>query len=209
MNIANGLKTAGLAALAVGLAAPAANAYDAGSWLVRGGFKVVDPKSDNSDVVSVDSGTTFTFDISYFLTDNFAVELLASAPFSHDINLADTDDQVGNTNHLPPTLSLQYHFNPAGPIHPYLGAGLNMTLFFDEETEGALEGSDLSLDTSFGFAAQAGIDFEVSDQFSIGAEVRWIDIDTDATLDGGDLGTVEIDPFTYGLNFGWKFGGAR
>jgi outer membrane protein len=184
-----------------------AGAYEAGTWLVRAGAKLVDPKSDNNDTVSVEDGTQFTFDITYMVTENLGIELLAAAPFSHDITLADGGDTVASTDHLPPTLSLQYHFNSGGRFQPYVGAGINWTLFFSEDTQGALEGADLSLDDSFGLAAQVGVDFSVSDNWIVNFDLRWIDIDTDATVDGTDLGTVEIDPIVYGLNVGYRFGG--
>lgn len=187
-------------------AAGTAQAYDAGEWLLRGGVKLVDPKSDNNDVVGVDNGTQFTFDVSYFVTRNVAVELLAAAPFSHDITLNADGSTVASVDHLPPTLSLQYHFNTDGRVKPYVGAGVNMTLFFNEDTEGALAGSDLSLETSFGVAAQVGFDVNVTDKVFLNFDARWADIDTDAALDGASLGTVEIDPLVFGLSGGYRFG---
>ena len=60
------------------------------------------------------------------MTDNWAVELLAAYPFEHDIYLVD-GPEVGSTKHLPPTVSLQYHFMPDSTFQPYLGAGVNYT----------------------------------------------------------------------------------
>ena len=86
-----------------------------------------------------------------------------------------------------------------------MGAGLNYTLFFDEETTGPLAGSSLDLDDSFGIAAQAGFDFAFSDTMMLNLEVRWMNIETDAKLDGVFLETVEIDPVVYGISLGWRF----
>jgi outer membrane protein len=91
-------------------------------------------------------------------------------------------------------------------VSPYLGAGLNATIFFDEKTAGALAGSKLSLDNSFGVAAQAGVDFALSSQWLINLDARWIDIDTDARLDGASLGSVAIDPYAFGVSVGYRFG---
>ncbi len=186
-----------------------AQAFEAGDWIVRAGAKRVDPKSDNNDVVNVADDTQFTFDVTYMFTDHFGLELLAAAPFSHDIRLNDGGTTVGSTDHLPPTLSAQYHFNPSGRFQPYVGLGLNWTLFFSEDTTGPLAGADLSLDNSLGLAAQVGFDVAVNDNWLVNFDLRWIDIDTDATVDGDDLGTVEIDPTVIGINFGYRFGGAR
>lgn len=194
------------AAIATGLLlGSTASAYEEGDWLVRVGVGNVDPKSSNGEVVSVDSGTALVFNGTYFFSPNVGLEILAATPFSHDIKLAEGGSKVGETKHLPPTFSLNYHFDTAGAFKPYVGAGLNYTLFFDEETTGDLAGLSLSLDKSFGLAAQLGADIDVSDTMFVNAAVRWIDINTDAKLDGGLVEEVEIDPIVFSLTLGWKF----
>jgi outer membrane protein len=130
--------------------------------------------------------------------------VLAALPFEHDINL-NGGGKVADTEHLPPTLSLQYHFNPAGAVRPYVGAGVNYTLFFNETTTGALSGAKLELDPSFGPAAQAGLDVSIGSLWFVNIDARWMDIDTDAKLNGADLGTVELDPYAYGISIGRRF----
>lgn len=200
------VKTPIAAALALVLAG-AAGAAEASGWIVRAGGHYVDPKSDNHAVVSVDSAQSLTFNVTYMLSPNWGVELLAAWPFSHDITLNADGSRVAETKHLPPTLSLQCHFLPDGRVRPYVGAGLNATIFFDEKTTGALAGTDLSLDDSFGVAAQLGVDFALSNDWVINVDARWMDIDTDARLDGVGIGSVEIDPYAFGLSVGRKFGG--
>lgn len=200
------MKTPIAAALALLLGA-AVGAADAADWIVRVGGHYVDPKSDNHEIVSVDSGQSLTFTAAYMFRPNWGVELLAAWPFSHDITLNADGSRVAETKHLPPTLSLQYHFLPDGRIRPYVGAGLNATIFFDEKTTGALAGTDLSLDDSFGAAAQLGVDFALSGDWMLNVDARWIDIDTDARLDGVGIGSVAIDPYAFGLSIGRKFGG--
>lgn len=183
-----------------------ANAHEKGDWLVRVGAGLVDPNSDNGDVVSVDSGASLVFTGTYFFTPNVAVEVLAAAPFSHDVDLEGGGGEVAEVKHLPPTVSLQYHFDTAGKFNPYVGAGLNFTIFFDEDTKGALAGQDLDLDDSFGLAAQIGADFELSDTMFLNFDARWIDIDADAEVSPLGLAfDVEIDPMVYSLTLGWKF----
>ncbi|WP_018879032.1 OmpW family protein [Thioalkalivibrio sp. ALE9] len=190
--------------------ATAANAdVSAGDWLIRGGLTHVAPKSDNGSLanlgnaqVDVGSNTRPSGNITYMMTDNLGLELLVAIPFKHDLNVGGAD--IGSTRHLPPTLSLQYHFNTGTAVRPYVGAGINYTYFFDEDTSDAL-GADIDLDDSWGAAVQAGIDFAVDDNWFVNAEVRWIDIDTDVSLGGAHLGTVNIDPWTFGMNVGYRF----
>jgi len=190
-------------ALSMGLTSTAI-AFEPGDWLLRAGASYVNPKSDNSDLVSVESATSFTFNVTYMMTDIWALELLAAYPFKHDIEFLD-GTKIGSTKHLPPTLSLQYHFNPDSSFQPYVGLGLNYTNFFSEETTGPIEGTDLSLSDSWGLAGQIGFDYMMNDQWFFNADVRYIGIDTNATLDGESLGTVEIDPWVYGINIGYRF----
>lgn len=199
MKIASSLALAGLISLS-----PLAQAQDAGDWIVRLGAHSVQPKSNNSGLVNVDSAAMLTFNGTYMFASNWGVELLAALPFEHDINLND-GGKVAETKHLPPTLSLQYHFNPKGRLRPYVGAGLNYTLFFDEKTSGALAGAKLELDQSFGPAAQLGLDIDIADVWFVSLDARWFDIDTDAKVNGAKLGKVEIDPYATGLSFGRRF----
>lgn len=184
-----------------------AQAYEKGDWLLRVGAGMVDPASDNGDVVSVDSATTLIFNGSYFFTPNIALEVLAAAPFSHDIHDPTGSVKLAETKHLPPTFSLQYHFNTQGKFHPYVGAGLNYTTFFDEETTSALPaGATLSLDDSFGLALQLGADFDLTDKMFLNVDVRWADIDTEASIPQVPLTfDVDIDPMVYSIALGWKF----
>lgn len=193
------------AAAAVVAVSPAANAYEKGDWLVRVGVGNVDPKSDNGNIASVESGTALVFNGTYFFTPNLGFEILAATPFSHDIELAADGTKVGEAKHLPPTFSLQYHFDTESQFKPYVGLGVNYTLFFDEETTGPLAGTSLKLDDSVGLAAQLGADFDVTERMFVNFDVRWMDIDTDAEIDGAALEEVEIDPLVYSLTVGWEF----
>lgn len=204
----------GLAIAAAGLCAqPLVASAAQGDWLVRGGVGYVDPIDDNLEDalgegldVQVDEGVSATVEAAYMFADHWAVELLAAWPFMHDISI-DGVGKVAEAEHLPPTLSLQYHFIPEGRFRPYVGAGLNYTTFTHVEEKGAIEdGYDLKLDDSWGVAAQVGMDITLKDNWFANVAVRWIDIDTDAELNGDKLGEVEIDPFIYQLQIGYRFG---
>jgi outer membrane protein len=183
---------------------------DAGDWLVRVGVSNVDPKSNNGKVAGtdikfeVDDATSLTFDVTYMLNDNWGLELLAAWPFEHDISLEGVG-KVGKTKQLPPTLSLQYHWTRWGKFKPYVGAGVNYTYFFDVDTNGPLAGSNLDLEDSWGFAGQFGIDYSFNEKWFGNINARYIMIETKANLDGPSVGTVQIDPFVYGFNVGYRF----
>ncbi len=181
-----------------------AAAMDQGDWLLRFGASYIDPKSNNHEVVSVDSATSMTFNFSYMMTRNWAVEVLAAWPFKHDIELKD-GTRVGSTKHIPPTVSLQYHFAPVSKFQPYVGFGVNYTRFFSEQTVGPLEGIPLDLDASWGLAGEVGADIMLNEAWFLNLNIRYIGIETDATLGGDPLGKVKIDPWVYGGNIGFRF----
>jgi len=196
-------------ALALGAAVPAF-AQSKGDWTLGVGVHQVNPKSDNGTLaggtlpLEIDSDVKPTVTFEYFLRDNLGLEVLAALPFKHDIAVKGVG-KVGETKHLPPTVSLQYHFNSKGKVSPLLGVGLNYTTFFSEDTTGALEGTRLKLDDSWGLAAHAGLDFKVSERSAVRVDVRWADIDTKVEVDGAKLGTANIDPLVYGVAYVLKF----
>jgi len=212
------------------LVASPALAYEAGTWVLRAGVGVVAPDSDNlvindgvdTTTVTVDDGTSLTLMGTYVFTPNWAFDILASWPFNHEINASIVNNidpgfnpisaKVAETDHLPPTFSLQYHFLPNGTFQPYVGAGVNYTTFFNTDVEQALVDlgiDDISLDDSFGLALQLGADWTFGNGWLVNFDLRWIDIESDLTVsDGVDsekLGTVKIDPWVYSINIGYSF----
>ena len=194
-------------AFALALAAPA-QAQEAGDWTFSVGAHAVAPKSDNGRLaggaLAADVGNDWrpTITAEYFFTPNWGLEVLAALPFEHDIRL--NGAHAGSTKHLPPTVSLQYHFK-GERVSPFLGLGVNYTAFFEEKTRGPLAGTELELDSSWGLAAHAGLDFAIGDSRWLRVDARWIDIDTDARVNGAKVGTVAIDPLVYGASFVWSF----
>ncbi|MET0807522.1 MAG: OmpW family outer membrane protein [Pseudoxanthomonas sp.] len=199
----------GLALALAGLAPPVL-AQSAGDWTVGVGVHQVNPKSGNGALaggtlaLEVDSDVKPTITFEYFVRQDLGIEVLAALPFKHDIAI-DGLGTVGSTRHLPPTVSLQYHFNSAGTVSPFVGAGINYTTFFSEESKGALAGDRLELGDSWGLAAHAGLDFKVGERGAVRVDVRWADIDTEVSLNGAKLGSANIDPLVYGAAYVWKF----
>ena len=192
------------------LSAGPAAAYDAGDMVLRAGLAGVLPTGDGTSaagVVEAQDGYSLGITFGYMATDNIGIGVLGAWPFSHDVELKGTGD-IAEIEHLPPTVTLQYHFDTASNLHPYIGAGINYTTFVDEDTKGILATSNLDLDDSWGLALEAGIDMEIQNNWTVGAQLWWIDIDTDATVTGAvtlPKFEVEIDPWVFMLSVGKKF----
>ncbi|HSP84917.1 MAG TPA: OmpW family outer membrane protein, partial [Psychrobacter sp.] len=158
--------------------------------------------------VDVDGDVRPTISGEYFIANNVGVELLAAIPFHHDFTLTDSlnNEITGRTQHLPPTLSLQYHFdydNMPMNIKPFVGVGVNYTTFFKEKLN--QPGADLKLDDSVGIAGHIGLDIPFAATESFRIDARYMDIKTDATLNGTDIGEIDISPWVYGVAFVKQF----
>lgn len=194
-------------------------AYEAGDIVVRGGVTQVAADASSSTVASngspvsgahvdVDDATQLGLTLGYMYSSRVGVELLLATPFKHRVSgegaLAGVD--VAEVEQLPPTLSVLYYFNEQAAFKPYVGAGINYTMFFSEESK---IGGGADLDDSFGLALQVGADYQINENLHVNASVRWIDIDTDATLSDTALGrvttSVDIDPMVYSVMLGYSF----
>ena len=195
--------------IAAALASPVAMAHQAGDILVRGGLAFVSPQTSSDDVLGtgeleIDSNMQLGLTLSYLITDNWGVELLAATPFSHSVSTAGLGE-VAKVKHLPPTLMAQYYFGDAkSKVRPYIGAGVNYTTFFDEEGRGALAGTDVSVDSSWGMAGQVGLDMAINDRWFVNASAWLIDIDTDVHTKVGTINT-SIDPVAFMFGVGYRF----
>lgn len=214
MNASLIMKGIAVTALASFVATTTAVAADSSKYKVRVGVTNIDPKSNNGSLaggaipIDVDDDTMLTFNAVYMINENIGVELLAALPFEHDIAVAG-GPVIGSTKHLPPTLSGQYYFANESAFTPYVGLGLNYTIFFNDKLNdvgyAAVGTNDLKLDNSLGIAYQAGIDYDINEKWLLNLDFRKIDIDTDVKIAGSDVGEVKIDPTLISLNIGYKF----
>ena len=222
--------------LAAAVATPSAFAHEAGDIIVRAGAVTV-TTHESSGSVKVDRGpaaldganlggkaslnndTQLGLNFAYMVTDNFGIELLAASPFKHDVKISGTaggiaDGKLGSLKHLPPTLSAVYYpLDSKSAFQPYIGAGINYTWFFDEKvSSGAKSGGfkNLRVKNSWGWAAQIGADYMLTDNLLLNAQVRYIDIDTEAYVNNTALGIrarvdVDVKPWVYMVGLGYKF----
>lgn len=137
-------------------------------------------------------------DISYFFTPQIAAELVLTVPQKQTLSAGNT--AIGSFKHLPPTLTLQYHFNNAG-FKPYVGAGVNYTRISSVSLPA---GVDVDRN-SFGPALQAGVDIPLAKNLYLNFDVKKVYIRTDVSAGGAKLGTFKIDPVLYGVGLGWRF----
>lgn len=186
-------------------------AYEAGDIMVKAGVINVAPKNDNLSIdgvgdVEVKDDTQLGLTATYMVTPQVGIELLAATPFKHSVEL--DGERIGTTKQLPPTITAQYYpMDPSSAFQPYIGAGLNMTIFFDED--GAVKGDSLGpLQDSFGLAVSAGINYDINDKFLANIAVWYLDIDSELEGSNTALGKdyeVEIDPIVVMAGIGYKF----
>lgn len=191
--------------LLLALAAPfavQAQAVDS-PWLVR--VRAVNLDSANKDStglgLSINDKVLPEIDFSYFVTPQFAVELILTYPQKQKIRANGVE--IGTLKHLPPTLTAQYHFTDFGAFKPYVGAGVNYTRFSNVKF---IPGVDASVEkNSWGFAVQAGMDYEVSKNLYVNFDVKKVQIRTDISSGGAKLGEFRVDPWLIGLGIGRRF----
>ena len=202
---------------------------DDNPWMVRGRVLGVLPDASADLSVgtaalagNVEIGDQYVpeLDITYFFTKNIAAELiLAVTP--HDVKavgvtvpgaLDNATVDLGDVWLLPPTLTLQYHFDTGTQVKPYFGAGVNATFFFDEDQGSVADGIDY--DPSFGGALQVGVDYDLDGEpgdWLLNADIKKVWINTDVTVDfttalGATVDAdVDINPTVVGVGFGYKF----
>jgi len=200
-------KTAAILALAaLGLASQAMAQQS--PWQVRARAVHINT-ADKSDPVggagaanqiTVSNKTIAEVDITYFLSPNLAAELILTYPQKHDVSLSGS--KIGTFKHLPPTLTLQYHFTPAAQLSPYVGAGINYTRIGSVKL---LNGAGDLENDSVGLALQAGVDFKIDKNWSINFDVKKVQIRSDVFVGGAKVSAVKLDPVLVGVGVGYRF----
>ncbi len=229
MNVSIKSLAIGAACAGMAVAAPALAQTDvsprqgvaAGDVLLRVRTILVAPNEKSGSVlpsfpgehVSVNDSFMPEVDVTYMATDHIGFELIASTTKHHADGRTGTTGSIGklaSTWVLPPTLTMQYHLNPTGKIRPYIGAGVNYTIFWNEKASNGLVATvgptDVRMEDSFGWAAQAGVDIDITPKVFLNLDVKYIDIDTTARLRTTAGGTqrvaISLDPLVFGVGLG-------
>ena len=173
--------------------------------------------------IDVDDAYSLGVDITYMVTDNFGVELMLDTSSKHDIvgtgNLSGVD--VGDVTVLPPSVIAVWHFMPKNNVRPYVGAGLNYTMFFSESTTseftgtldtvlgGGVTSTGVSVDDALSIIVQAGVDVDINKDWYVSFDAKYIDMDTtaDIKVNGSKAAKVDfdVDPLVLGVGVGTRF----
>lgn len=166
----------------------------------------IQPNERGSDTlgainVGVNNAIVPELDFTYMIRDYLGIELILGTS-RHQVT--SSLGKLGGVNVLPPTLLLQYHFNHAGKVRPYVGAGLNYTYFYNNGLNVGGEGVSVGK-SSFGPALQFGVDVQVTKSVFVNVDLKKVWMSTDATLGNKPIGTLHIDPLIVGVGVGMKF----
>lgn len=143
-------------------------------------------------------------DISYFFTDNISTELIL-ATSKHNMSEKSPNVDLGSVWVLPPTLTLQYHFNNPSNFVPYVGAGLNYTIFYNDDPGAA---DTIKYRNGIGYAFQTGIDYKLDQHWMLNLDIKKIMLNTDAVVNvgaGNVRADVDLDPWVVGFGVGYRF----
>jgi outer membrane protein len=143
------------------------------------------------------------FDISYFFTKNIAAELVLTYPQSIQIDAGGS--KLGTIKALPPSLLLQYHFTNFGAFKPYVGAGVNYTIFSSRNNLG---GGAYSVDSSsFGAVGQVGMDYMFDKNWGLNVDLKYATMSTNVTdtVTGANVGKLTLNPWMPAVGVTYKF----
>lgn len=199
---------AALVAAAASTTLSTAFAQDSGTWIVRARALSLDSANKDSTGfgITMNNKVFPEVDISYFVSPNLAAELILTYPQKQTLRSSVVGADIGTFKHLPPTLTLQYHFTGLGQFRPYVGAGVNYTLLSSVKFNPNVAGLNLSLKKrSFGLAGQAGVDVPIGSGWLINADVKKVQLKTTVYSSGASVGDFKIDPWLFSIGVGKRF----
>ena len=207
------LKSIVAAMAAVASLAPiAAHAQSAeeNPWMVR--VRAVDLLWQNGQSGAVVQGANVKaankvipeLDVSYFFTKNIAAELVLTYPQTIDINYTSSQTKLGSIKALPPSLLLQYHFTDFGAFKPYVGAGVNYTIFTSRNNLG--NGAFSVDNSSFGAVGQVGMDYMFDKNWGLNLDLKYASMSTNVTSAAGvNGGKLTLNPWMPAVGVTYKF----
>lgn len=201
--------------VATGITATSAIGQQAGSWSLGAGVGWVIPKANNGKIAGGALGTDIgndikpTFTAEYFVFDNLGIQLLGAVPFAQTVRI--NGEHIGNVQHLPPALYLQYHLTGLlgliSPVleglTPFAGVGVEHSFIYDEDFNAPYSNVHVRDSTSYTF--HGGLDFAVRKNQAIRFDIYYINIDSKIRAGSTTIGTTHIDPLVWNVGYVWTF----
>lgn len=180
--------------------------------------EVSGPGLPPNNSVDIKSSSSIAMTVNYYQNENISYQLYIAPPIDFDIHASGSLTGMGHLSTvdvLLPTAVVNYTFNNFGDFKPYVGAGVNYSIFSGEKSTAVLEGAlggptDVQLKNSFGIALQAGVRFNFNKHWYLNANYLWIDVDSTASIDTAAVDTkrsvdLKIDPSVFYFSLGYKF----
>ncbi|MGV0963661.1 MAG: OmpW/AlkL family protein [Polynucleobacter sp.] len=145
------------------------------------------------------------FDVSYFFTKNIAAELVLTWP--QQVNINSNIGNAGKITALPPSLLAQYHFTDLGAFKPYVGAGINYTIFGNRQNFPALGNTVQVQPSSVGFVGQVGMDYMLDKNWGLNVDVKYATMATNVqqVAGGANIGKLTLNPWMPAVGVTYKF----
>ena len=153
-------------------------------WKIRLRAIAAVPPSSSYDLagsdIKISTSVVPEVDFTYHFSKHLAAELiLGTTRHTVKVKGSSASTTLGKVWLLPPTLNLQYHF-ASGKFDPYIGAGINYTIFYGVKDDAA----SLKYKSNVGFSTQLGFDYDLSKKWFLNVDIKKIFLKTDVTVKG-------------------------
>lgn len=176
------------------------------SWMDPNGDNTIVDNGEDVDF-NFDSDQGFGIGLNVFWSNRISTEFTASK-FSPEAAFEGPVD-FGNSSldMIPITATLQFHFAPDARIDPYIGAGVAYVLFdeFDSDNLDELDLGAIDVDDDYGFVLNAGLSFDITPNFAILGDIKYVPVESDISASGLAPSTLEINPLIISAGASFQF----
>ena len=102
---------------------------------------------------------------------------------------------------------MQYHFTDLKGYKPYVGAGINYTIFGNRQNFPALSNSVQVEPSSVGFVGQIGMDYMLDKNWGLNVDVKYATMATNVqqVSGGANIGKLTLNPWMPAIGVAYKF----
>lgn len=178
-------------------------------WAVTLGAMVFQPRNKNigQGIHKVDGSNAFTMSFSYYINNNWAVELWAADKIRHRFHNA-LDHKMGTVKQEPYSISAQYEFGDLGtPFRPFIGLGYYQSRFTNAQLADKMNTkTPWSFKRASGFMGTIGLDMTINENWFGRLDWRFLTERPDAEYDGSrTYQKVKLNPWSIGFSVGARF----